>query len=482
MERTLRPYLMSLARAVTFGLAACLSLVPSQVQAAAYHVQARTEAQAYQMRGYWGTDPNDVVLLPRRRIVQYLGLDAFELVTGQDLGFESNLRVSTDFGVTPEQAELVDGLRAQDVDLMYAHVQYRTGGFEGKLGRQYFIDANDIFAFDGLRARYLHPVGVGAEAYAGLWVKGASLLGSSNYQLDGIREQEHLSDPTGRLLQYDPFLEEQRGIEPVFGARLLAENVAASGVSGAVGYRQSMVAGNITSQRLGAEVRYGKGRGINALSALEYDLYMSRVSAFRLQGRYDAELFAATIEALRFAPTFSSYSLWSYFATSPRDELRLRGDYTPVGPLRYYAMVLVDHYNTTIPEGIGLNTVVQEDRLGPSTALGAGAGAQFSMRAIRSGLDVSWRNGYGGRQFWLDYTAGYLGGEGRWSVDGRLSIASIRDAQNPLLRGTFYGAQLWGSYQLTPAARASLVVEENINPFTKSDTKVFFVFDLKAVL
>lgn len=478
---TLRPDWMSLSRAFTFGLAACASLVASDARAAAYHVQARTEAQAYQMRAYWGTDPNDVVLLPRRRIVQYLGLDAFELVTGQDLGFESNLRVSTDFGVTPEQAELVDGLRAQDVDLMYAHVRYRNGGFEGKAGRQYFIDANDIFAFDGIRARYVHSVGVGAEAYAGLWVKGASLLGSSNYQLDGIREQEHVSDPSGRLLEYDPFLEEQRGIEPVFGARLLAENVAGFGVSGAVGYRQSMIAGNTTSQRLGAELRYGKGRGINALSALEYDLYLGRVSAFRLQARYDAELFAATIEALRFAPTFSSYSLWYYFATSPRDELRLRGDFTPVGPFRYYAMVLVDHYNTTLPEGTGLSTV-PADQLGPSNAFGAGGGAQFSLRSIRSAVDLTWRNGYGGRQFWLDYTAGYLGGEGRWSVDGRLSIASIRDAQNPLLRGTFYGAQLWGSYQLTPAARASLVVEENINPFTRSDTKVFVVFDLKAVL
>jgi len=32
-------------------------------------------------------------VLPRRRIVQGLGLNAFELVTGQDEGFEFDLRL-----------------------------------------------------------------------------------------------------------------------------------------------------------------------------------------------------------------------------------------------------------------------------------------------------------------------------------------------------------------------------------------------------
>src|SRR5690348_15463628 len=60
--------------------------------AAAFSVEARTEAQAYQFRAWRGTGPNDVTLLPRRRIVQYLGAEGYELVTGQDLGFAANLR------------------------------------------------------------------------------------------------------------------------------------------------------------------------------------------------------------------------------------------------------------------------------------------------------------------------------------------------------------------------------------------------------
>jgi hypothetical protein len=42
--------------------------------------------------------------------------------------------------------------------------------------------------------------------------------------------------------------------------------------------------------------------------------------------------------------------------------------------------------------------------------------------------------------------------------------------------------QLWGSYRLAASSRVSLVLEENVNNFTKSDTKVFFLFDFKSVL
>ncbi len=463
----------------TLALAlAFVALAPSGVHAAAFHVHARTETQAYQMRAWRGGGPDDPVLLPRRRVVQYLGLDAFELVTGEDLGFESNLRVYSDFGLPRGEAAVLDGLRSEDADLLSAQLRYRTGGFEGRLGRQHLFDTAEIFSFDGVRARFVLRAGIGAEAYAGLWVKGASLLGSSTHALDGTRED------TGRALEstygVDALVAEQEKVEPVFGARLLAQNPGGFGVSGALGYRRSMIAGNLTSERLGAEARYGKGRGLNALGSVEYDLILGRVSNARVQGRYDADLFAAQVDALRFAPTFSAYSIWYYFATAPRDEVRLRGDYYPVGPLRYYAQVLYSVHRTHVNEALATAAFVDD---APSGAqVGAGGGLQLQLQRFRSAADVTWRNGYGGRQLWLDLTAGYSGANNLWSLDARGSIASVRDGFNPLLQGNFYGAQLWGSYQLTRAARASLVVEQNVNPFTRSDTKVFFVFDLKAVL
>ena len=65
---------------------------------------------------------------------------------------------------------------------------------------------------------------------------------------------------------------------------------------------------------------------------------------------------------------------------------------------------------------------------------------------------------------------------------GALSVARIDDGFNPLLAGNFYGAQLWASQELTRASRLSLVLEQNVNPSTRWDSKVFFLFDLKASL
>ncbi|HME90755.1 MAG TPA: hypothetical protein VKE49_04980, partial [Myxococcaceae bacterium] len=143
----------------------------STAWSAAYVLEARTEAQAYQIRAYRGTDPDNPVLLPRRRIVQYLGLNGFELITGEDFSFESSVRVYADFGLPRGEAAKLDGMPAEQIDLMYANARFRTGGLELQLGRQTYIDITDYMAFDGLRARYITKFYLGSEAYGGLWVK-----------------------------------------------------------------------------------------------------------------------------------------------------------------------------------------------------------------------------------------------------------------------------------------------------------------------
>lgn len=453
----------------------------AEASAAAFNVEARTETQAYDIRAYRGTTPSDVTLLPRRRVVQYLGVNGYELVTGQDLGFETNLRIYSDFGLPRGEADVIDGLRTEDADLMYANVRYRTGGFEGVIGRQYFIDTIDYFSIDGLRLRYVLPkIGLGVEAYGGLWVRSASFLGTSFSQLDGVPELE--GNLTARQLALNPYYQDLNAVEPVFGARLLGVNVLGSGVSGSVGYRRSFQSGATTSERLSADLTYGKGRGLNLLGSFEYDLILNRIAGLRALGRYDANLFAAQIEALRIQPTYTSYSIWYYFAAAPRDELRVRGDLTPLGPLRYYAQLSATHYNLDISDALGLSNVVLRGDAGNGMSWGAQGGAQFSWSPWRAAVDVSWQNGWGGRQFWVNATGGYHPLLSRWSLDGRFSFADIRDQYNAALYGNFYGGQLWGSYDLASGARASLVVEENINPYANSDTKVFLVFDLKAVL
>ncbi len=444
-------------------------------QGAGYQVDARTEAQAYQIRAYRGTDPANPVLLPRRRVIQYLGLNVFELFTGQDVGFESSLRIFTDLGLTKGEALVIDGARTEEADLLYASVRYRAGGFEAKLGRQLYVDVMDWMSFDGLRMRYLSSLGLGAEVYGGLWVKASSILGSNLYQPDGTRDTDDI-----RLAAGSPIAEPAYGdIEPMVGARVFVENL--KGISAGVGYRQAWVAGKIDIQRAGAELRYGRGQGFNIFSGIDWDLYMGFLANGKLQVRYDATLFAASLEVLRFSPVLSSDSIWYYFATAPRDEVRLRGDFTPVGPFRFYAQGVYGLYRSNLnPVTPWAELVRTRDATG--TNAGGSIGAAARQGAFRAAGDLSYRGGYGGSQLWLDLTGGWTDGQGRWTADMRLTVANISDGQNALLRGTFFGAQVWTSYAFTNAARISLALEENISRFTGSDTRIFFLFDIKAVL
>lgn len=468
---------MGRAAHATWAVGLVLALLAAgPASAAAFQIEARTEAQAYQIRAWRGTTPDDVVLLPRRRIVQYLGFSAFELVTGQDLGFESSLRIFADFGLPRGEAAKVDGLRSEDADLMYAYARYAKGGFEGQLGRQLYIDSMDVMAFDGLRLRYMSRFGVGVEAYGGLWVKGAGLLASPVYQPDGTRESD-----SRRLEQNIAGADESLdSLQPVYGAKLLAGSL--KGFSGSLGYRKSLLDGKTDLERAGLELRYARGLGVSGVAGLDLDLLQMKPAQARVQVRLDRELYAVSAEALRFTPVFSTNSIWYYFAFAPRDEVRLRADYYPVGSFRYYVQALGSLYHDTINRGSSLADDVNGEGAPPSTNVGGAVGASFRRGTLRSALDVTYRTGFGGSQLWVDLTGGLPINEGLMELDGRLSVAHVDDAFNPQLRGTFFGAQLWASRALSRAARLSLVLEQNFNPFSRSDTKAFFLFDLKANL
>ncbi len=460
------------------AVAACVALVPFRGEAAAYQVEARTEAQAYQMRAFRGTGPDDPVLLPRRRLVQYLGLNVYELVSGRPFGFESSLRIFADLGLPRGEASRVDGLRSEEADLLYANVSYTGTSTKVRFGRQSYVDLMDYMAFDGLLVRYLHGSGFGGEAYGGLWVKGSSLLGSSVYQPDGTRETD-IRRLAAQLPTASPELDD---IEPMYGVKLLMENVG--GFSASLGYRTAMLSGKTDLERAAVEARYGKGRGINVLAGIEYDLFMSRIAQARFLARYDQALFAVTAEAMRVQPVLSADSIFLYFATSPRDELRVRLDYTPVGPFRFYGSVLADAYSSNLNPSLAVAQRLTESGVAtfPSTALGAGGGTAMRLGPFRAAGDLTVKSGFGGRQLWVDVTGGYAPTDGTYTVDARLSLANINDQLNPNLNGTFLGAQLWGSYALSPASRVSVVLEENVNPFTRSDLKMFFLFDMRASL
>jgi hypothetical protein len=462
------------------GLAWSLLLLPTLASASAFRLESRTEAQLYSLRTFRDGDPTTLSVLPRRRLVQYLGLEAYELITGEPLGFETSLRVFADWGLPHGEAAKLDGIRSEDADLLYANVFYRGEHLQARVGRQTYIDIMDITSFDGALVRYVHKIGIGAEAYAGLWVKGSSVLASSVYQPDGIRESDLRR--VG-LMVARPYAALD-DIEPVVGAKLLVENIA--GFSGSFGFRQAWLSGKTDIQRLALEAKYGGTRGLIVLGGAEYDLVMARVSNLRLQGRYDGTEVAVLAEVMRVTPVLSADSIFLYFATAPRDAARIRADYYPSGPFRFYAQLGADLYNTVLNDKSAVygnisDPMTTEPAASPLSISG-NVGVGWRQGTVRGGADGTVKAGYGGRQIWVDVNLGWAPENGVFSLDGRLSFANVEDSLNKRLKGNFFGVQLWGSYFLNRNTRASLVLEENLNSFSKSDTKVFFMLDWKITI
>ncbi|MFT3837687.1 MAG: hypothetical protein QM723_11895 [Myxococcaceae bacterium] len=469
-------------------LLALMTIAPAAANAQAFQVDARTEAQVYSMRAYRDTTPTDPVLLPRRRLVQYLSLDGYELITGQPLGFEASMRIFTDFGLPQGEAQKVDGLKTTDFDLLLANAYYKNTFSDGsalhvRIGRQTYSDVTEMLAFDGAYVRYVFKGGLGAEVYGGLWVKGSNDLSSSVYQPDGIRESDLRRVA---LMQAAPYAALD-DIEPLVGAKLLAQNAFGTGVSASAGYRQSWLSGKIDTQIFTLDARWTKWKGIFVGGGLEYDLLMMRLGNARLLARYDGTDLAVSAELMHVDPIFAADSIFLYFATAQRDEARLRLDIYGAGPIRTYVALVGDSYGTNLNSTIP-TAIITKTPMTPATTLssplsgGGNLGATFRSNGFRASADLTYKRGYGGTQFWADLAGGFTPEGGLFTLDARLSYANIRDSQNLLLHGDFFGAQIWGSWFLSHSTRASVMLEENVNPFTKSDTKVFLIFDWKVTI
>ncbi|HEY8207525.1 MAG TPA: hypothetical protein VIG99_08595 [Myxococcaceae bacterium] len=452
------------------ALAAALSLCsPAAAWAQAFRVESSTQIQVYHLRTLQSDDLLHPVVLDRRRMVESLWLEGYELITGQDLGFEANVRVFDDFGVSAAETTL-DGVRARGADLLYANASFRIGGFEARAGRQVRWEAFDGFALDGVRLRYRTPWHVGLEAYGGLWVKGSSFLGSPTEQLDGTRAVG-LRVP-GQVPPTD-----FGDLQPTYGARLFVEELA--GFDAAVEYRRSTIDGQVALERAAAEVLWQRrDLGLSASASADIDLVLRTLANLRVQARYDGAVFGATAEVDRYSPILTLDSIWYWFTRSPRDEASLRAEWLPPGPFRAYARGDVARLTQVINPELDLATLPLSSPAPSGTTAGGAVGGAVTLGAFDVAADFTFRRGGTGNSGWLDLHGSWRPPSRPYALEARLSYADVRDGLQPLLQGKFFGAQVRGAWALSKVARLSLVLEQNVSALDRSDTRAFAQFDL----
>ena len=455
------------------ALAAALSLLPAAARAQAFRVESATQVQVYHLRTLASDDLLHPAVLDRRRMVESLWLEGYELVTGQDLGLEANVRVFDDFGVSPTESTL-DGVRARGADILYANAVFRAAGFEARAGRQVRWEPFDGFALDGVRLRYRSPFRVGLEAYGGLWVKGSSFLGSPTEQLDGTRS-------VGLRLPglLDPANTNFGDLQPTYGARLFVEELA--GLEAAVEYRRSTIDGKVALERAAVEVLYQKrDLGLSASAAADIDLAARELANLRVQARYDGGLLGATAEVDRYTPILTLDSIWYWFTRSPRDEASLRADVLPPGPFRAYARADVARLTAVLNPATDLVTLGVSSPPPSGTSSGGALGAALALGPFDAAADFTFRRGDSGNSGWLDLRGSWRPAARPYTLEARASYADVRDGLQPLLQGHFFGAQLRGAWALSRIARVSLVLEQNASALDRSDTRAFATLELGA--
>ena len=122
----------------------------------------------------------------------------------------------------------------------------------------------------------------------------------------------------------------------------------------------------------------------------------------------------------------SADSIWLYFATAPRDAARIRADYYPSGPFRFYAQVVADFYNTRSNPDL-----VIADHYGTRRALavllGGSAGTIVPPGHRCAAAPIHLKAGYGGRQVWVDVNLG-------WAPENGLVQSRWPDRASPTSR------------------------------------------------
>jgi hypothetical protein len=334
-----RPRLAQLAA----GLLLLPLLAARPAAGATQEISSTLSAEGYSIPAEDGS------LIARRRLVEDLRLSVWELLPGSAdpyyrgprLSLELELRLDTDFAVTPGESDPdvangyvpgVEPVRMQAVIAYLQAVGLWGGALDARGGRQIRLDTVGYVAFDGLEATLRLPAGISVSPYLGYEVRGGDLLGYDELELDGVDnggrrglELERYPsrvDPAPRLLF---------GAEVGFAPRRWLDAAAAVRIVG--------LSDQLADERVGGRIDVGDGP-VRARLRVVWSPLLDRqddLGAASAEGtavsEADAELavtpvdpLTATVEYHLYRPTIEADSIFNVFDLVPRRDLGGRLD------------------------------------------------------------------------------------------------------------------------------------------------------------
>jgi hypothetical protein len=472
-------------------LAVILCALSTPARAYDFDLYAETIGQGYQLRSA------DDVLVNRRRLTQYLGLEVYNLgprdVVGRPLErnqfyISTSMRFEADLGDFVDYRELSGRTPQREFqpthfDLLWAYVGGRNlGGFlDFKLGRQVFLDLFDFRALDGLDLDFKTPFYVGFELWGGLNVSGEAPIDSVIYRTDGVALG---GNPIGSL-----GARQEEALQPTFGFAL--HTLGLRDFTARVSYVRTMsftgdpkqpgendLGVNEEKVALTARGRLWKGRLI-LWAGLRYDVLNGLLDQVHAGARVqlDGARHGINLEYVYDFPTFDGDSIWNVFSSEAFDDIRLTYDLT-LGRWRGYARGFVRMFfnDKLTASGNGIPT-----KLDDGLAYGGSLGAWLDLKRGYVRLDGYYEDGYGGIKAGVDasgrvalYGDLYTG----LVAEARLDYVHFQDDSRPIDHADSFGLQTGLRYSFVRGCTLHLLLEENVNRFYDSQLRLLAVLDV----
>jgi len=447
----------------TLVLALLAFLGAPDALAVEYRVHAQTVGDAYQLVTSGNT------LLNRRRLHQYLGFGAYDLLGDGErkLNVTTLFRFDADFGMTQDELDRVPNLHRERVSIQYAYVDGRKLGgiLDFRLGRQLHADALDFMMLDGAIVRLESPWHFAVELLAGLEVKeGLAPFNSTMFELDGVRIIE------GR--------EANDRVTIALGAAIQTANL--NNTRARLAYRRLFSEGKVDQEKIGGSFYQRLFDRLHAHGLMSWDFYNGRFDRIQAGLRWLAtDALEVQGEYVRLLPSFDADSIFNIFTAFPLNDGNLRVRFHPSDQDRVHLGGMVRFFgNEGYTDGVLLEPV---DTVVQAWGVMAGYFRRFGRRG-RLHADVSWETGYGGDRLLIDVGGTWAVVPSEWEIDGRVTTVLFADSLQPELRALGVGYQLGGKYLVDTRAALGIMLEHNFNRIHRQSLRLFALVDLNLWL